>query len=150
MQKEISAGGVIVKKSQDTWDLLVLKDMKGNWTFPKGLIDEGEEEEEAARREIFEEVGLRFLTRIGKLRPIHYKYQRNGPASSGRGELIDKTVIYFLFEFVGKEKLVPQKEEGINEIRWVPLDAAKKIVGYPKTNGPLLKEAITYLKSKNQ
>src|SRR5207237_10841493 len=72
----------------------------------RSLIEEGEKEEDAARREIFEEVGLRFLTLIHTLQPIHYIYQRDGK--------IEKTVHYFLFHFVGKEK---RSEEHTSELQ---------------------------------
>ncbi len=35
MKKEISAGGVIVRKKARGWEVLLIKDMKSNWTFPK-------------------------------------------------------------------------------------------------------------------
>ena len=89
MKKEISAGGVIIKRSGKIVQVLLIKDMNGNWTFPKGVVEKGESHEDAAKREIFEETGLKNIILIQKLSPIHYAYQRNG--------LIHKTVHYFLF-----------------------------------------------------
>ena len=39
----------------------------GQWAFPGGRIDDGETPEEAARREVHEEVGLRDLDLLGRL-----------------------------------------------------------------------------------
>lgn len=131
--QEVSAGGVIVYKHTREWLVLIMKDMKGNWTFPKGKIEEHEEPAEAAIREIREEVGLTALTHIAELTPVHYFYYRGGP--------VKKTVHYYLFRSPKKQTPVVQTEEGISEARWVRMADAKRIIGYPKTNLPLLAEA---------
>lgn len=84
MKTEISAGGIVVRTSGKTWDVLILKDINDVWTFPKGKIWTGEDLETASRREILEEVGLNVLTMLTKLPVIRYIYQKNG--------LISKTV----------------------------------------------------------
>src|SRR5215217_8001007 len=38
--------------------LLLIHDKYGRWTLPKGHLEEGESEQAAARREVFEETGL--------------------------------------------------------------------------------------------
>lgn len=133
----MSAGGVIVRKGQQGWDILLMKDMNDTWTFPKGLIDAGESPVEAAQRECKEEVGISNLTLISPLTPIHYIYKR--------GELIEKYVHYFLFSSVGNEELTPQTDEGISDIQWVPIDEGLERIGYEKTNKPLLEEAYSKL-----
>lgn len=55
MKKELSAGGVVVRKKGNAWQVLLLKDMNDNWTFPKGLIEKGENPPSAAKREIADE-----------------------------------------------------------------------------------------------
>ena len=132
MKTLISAGGIIIKRPNKTVQVLLIKDMKGNWTFPKGVVEKGESHEVAAKREIFEETGLKNIILIQKLSPIHYAYQRNG--------LIHKTVHYFLFEWLGDEQIRLQAEEGISDSIWLTIDEAKKIIGYPKTNMILLDE----------
>ena len=44
-----------------------MKDHPGQWAFPGGRIDAGETPEEAARREVSEEVGLTDLELLGRL-----------------------------------------------------------------------------------
>ncbi len=143
MKTELSAGGIIVRKNGASWDVLLLKDMNDNWTFPKGLVEKGENAVFAAKREIAEEVGISDVSLISPLTPIHYMYKRNG--------LISKTVQYFLFSTEGKEIPKGQKEEGVSEVRWVPLDEALTIIGYPKTNKQLLEETqlILYATGKS-
>ena len=130
MNTETSAGGIIIRKHGRTWQVLVVKDKNEEGTFPKGKVEKGEELLEAARREIKEEVGLTTLVMRKKLPVIHYMYTRGG--------LISKTVQYFLFESAGNELVVPQKEEGLHDAKWIALDKAIDTIGYAKTNKPLL------------
>ncbi len=126
----MSAGGIVVRKRQEAWQVVVVQDMNDAWTFPKGKIYAGEEPEQAARREILEEVGLRDIRMHTTLPVIQYIYQKNGR--------ISKTVQYYIFESSGDEPLVSQTEEGIHNATWMQLEKAIKIIGYPKTNLSLL------------
>lgn len=138
MKTELSAGGIIVRKKGKEWHALLIRDMNGNWTFPKGLVEKGEDVLACAKREIAEEAGITDVSFLSPLQPIHYMYQRNG--------LVSKTVQYFLFTSDGDQAPTGQKEEGISEVRWVPMDEAAKIIGYPKTNKPTLEKARQFLK----
>lgn len=55
---EISAGAVLYTLVDDKIRYLVSLDFHNNWGFPKGHLEKGECEEEAALREIKEEVGI--------------------------------------------------------------------------------------------
>ncbi len=138
MNRETSAGGIIVSFRKGQAYVLLMKDMKGLWTFPKGKIEEGEDLQQTALREIEEEVGVKRLTFISELTPVMYWYFRKGA--------IRKTVHYFLFRSTTLQKVQPQTEEGITEAKWVPWGEASGIIGYPKTNRPLLREAAEKLK----
>ena len=52
-----SAGVVIAKRRGGDWQLLVLRAFS-NWDFPKGLVEPGEDELDAAKREAAEETGI--------------------------------------------------------------------------------------------
>lgn len=132
MKTENAAGGIVVCPAQRTWYILILKDMNGMWTFPKGLIEKGEDPKRAAIREITEEVGIDGLSAHSPLTPIQYFYKRNGT--------IKKTVQYFLFTATARIRPKPQKEEGISDARWVPFTRAKAVIGYRETNVPVLEE----------
>lgn len=56
----IRAAGCVVLARDPTGRLLVLliQDRRGIWTLPKGHVDEGESDEEAAVREVAEETGI--------------------------------------------------------------------------------------------
>ncbi|MBI2404905.1 NUDIX domain-containing protein [Candidatus Gottesmanbacteria bacterium] len=140
MKRELSAGGVIVRKKGREWHVLLVRDMNGNWTFPKGLVEKGEDTLTCAKREIAEEVGMTNITLLKSLTPIRYLYQRNG--------LISKTVQYFLFTFDGNEVPTAQTEEGISEVQWRPFNEAIKTIGYSKTNKKLLEETQDILQKR--
>lgn len=140
MKKEVSAGGIIVRRKSREWQVLRIRDAKGKWTFPKGIIEKGEDPMTAALREIKEEVGIQRLTFLSGLPTVTYVFFRDG--------IIQKTVHYFLFQSLAKEKLTPQTEEGISTAGWVSIPLAQKSIGYPETNTPLLKQSKLYLDSK--
>lgn len=132
MKTEISAGGVIVRNKGSYWEILLMKDMNGSWTFPKGIIEPSEDPKSAAAREISEEVGITSLTFVARLSHVEYWYRKNG--------LIHKTVKYFVFSVNGNPPIQIQKEEGITDAQWFSFKKAMEIVGYPKTNIKLIEE----------
>lgn len=133
MKREISSGGVVFKKSSRTFKVLLLKDKNNFWSFPKGLIEENEDKLTAAKREIGEETGIKKLKLICELSAIGYYYKWGG-------EIVKKTVYFFLFETTEGEIPKPQLEEGITEVKWFSLDGAIKNIGYVKTNRAVLEE----------
>lgn len=54
-----SAGAVVFRRENDKIKYLLIQYGWGHWEFPRGLIRKGESLEEAARREIEEEVGIK-------------------------------------------------------------------------------------------
>lgn len=137
MKFEASAGGVVVYKHANRCYVVLIKDAKGMWTFPKGKIEPKESIETAAQREIKEEVGIIDLTLINTLGSVEYVFKRK--------ELVKKTVHYFLFRSRKKAKLTPQQEEGISQAKWYSFSQALKISGYRETNLSLLKQAMQNL-----
>lgn len=132
---EHSAGGVIYRKTSRGIAILLLKDKNSKWSFPKGLIEEGEDEIKTAEREIEEEVGLRNLAFVETLDTIGYFYRfKNG--------LIRKKVDYFLFRYDGNQTPKPLLDEGISDVDWFTPQKALTIIGYAKTNKQILEKAI--------
>ena len=67
MREEISAGGVVLFGNA----ILLLRKFNGDWVLPKGKVEEGENNEEAALREVAEETGVKAET-LKYLGEIHY------------------------------------------------------------------------------
>jgi 8-oxo-dGTP diphosphatase len=96
-----------------------------DWSFPKGKLDPGEGWEEAALREVREEIGLE--CKLGReLSPVGYRDRK------GR----DKVVRYWMMEPRGGA-FEPNDE--VDEVRWLAPDAAGGLLSYPHDAG-LLRE----------
>jgi len=112
-----AAGGMIFNDENKL--LLIFR--KGMWDMPKGKLDEGESIEECALREVTEETGLFTLTIEHKLQITYHTY------FIGK-HLILKPSHWFKMRFTGDEKLTPQSEEDITEIRWVTEEEAMQLI----------------------
>jgi 8-oxo-dGTP pyrophosphatase MutT (NUDIX family) len=132
--EEVSAGGVIFRRAERGVLILLIRDSYRNWGFPKGHLEAGEDAAQAAVREITEETGLTDLVVHGPIRAIDWFFRF-------RGRLIHKTCTFFLIESPSGET-VPQHEEGISEIRWVPLEEALRTISYANAR-EVLREAGT-------
>jgi 8-oxo-dGTP diphosphatase len=109
-----AAGGVIVR---DGRVLLVHRPKYGDWTLPKGKLEEGESWEDAALREVAEETGLRCELGDG-IGSTHYR------DSNGR----DKEVRWFRMTSAGE----PAARNEVDEVRWVPLADAGQVLTHDR------------------
>ena len=103
-----AAGGTVVNENNEV--LFIFR--RGRWDLPKGKIDNDETEEQAAIREVTEETGLQKIG-LGKRLPSTYHVYTIGR------EWILKETHWFLMKASVDEKLLPQADEGITEIKWV-------------------------------
>jgi 8-oxo-dGTP pyrophosphatase MutT (NUDIX family) len=133
---EVSAGGVVYRRTGDSVEVLIGKDSYYHrWSLPKGWVDKGETHEQAAIREVREEVGVqaRVVQRLGE--PEKYVYNLHGVR-------VFKTVHYFLLEYEsGSEQ---NHDSEMEEVRWLSIDEAIEIVAY-KGVKDMLRQARTLL-----
>lgn len=109
MAVKIIAGGGIVENEERK---ILFQLRRGKWDLPKGKLDEGETIEECAVREVEEETGLQNI-QLGELIGVtQHHYTQDG-------EYIEKETHWFAMKVSGPQKLVPQIEEDILELRWV-------------------------------
>jgi ADP-ribose pyrophosphatase YjhB (NUDIX family) len=111
MKKTHSAGGVVTNSEGE---VLVVSQHGTSWSLPKGHIDPGEDAVAAAKREIYEESGVRDLEFIRELGTYErHKIGVNG--DDDRSEL--KVITMFLFKT--KEKLLKPVDPDNPEAKWV-------------------------------
>lgn len=119
MEHEKSCGALVYCKKQDKLQLLVLRHkMGGHWSFPKGHVEQGENEIQTALREIKEETGLNVEIIEGFRQQVAYS-----PRPS-----IKKQVVYFL-AYAKDTQTTPQEDE-ISEIQWIDFDKTYNYLTY--------------------
>ncbi|EAZ79882.1 NUDIX hydrolase [Algoriphagus machipongonensis] len=101
-----AAGGVVTNKKHQV--LLIYR--LGKWDFPKGKFEKGETPEECAIREVEEECAI-------KVKATKHLYNTWHTYSQNRKSILKKTYWYEM-ECISDKGMTPQKEEGIDDIRW--------------------------------
>src|SRR5215210_9221440 len=114
-----ASGGVVWRRGEHGVEVVVVhRPRYDDWSLPKGKLDAGEGWEDAALREVEEEVGLR--CRLGpELPPVGYTDHK------GRA----KVVRYWLMEPEGEPGFEPDDE--VDEMRWMSGDEAAAALSYP-------------------
>ena len=115
--KEKSCGCIIIDDNK----VLLIKQTRGHWGFPKGHVEDDETERETAIREVKEETNLDVV--------IDGKNAYKEEYVTDKGKL--KEVVYFIARKVGGE-IKPQEIE-VSKIEWVSFDEAKKRITYDNT-----------------
>ncbi len=138
MPIEKSAGAVIFRRENKKIYYLFLHYEAGHWDFPKGNIEKGEKPEEAARREIFEETGIKDIEFLsGFKETIKYFYKRDN-------KNFLKFVTFFLVKTGQKEVKISWEHIGF---KWLPYEKALEQLTF-KNAKEILKKANFYLKAK--
>jgi len=106
-----AAGGLIHTKD----DHLLLIFRRGKWDLPKGKLDDNEEIEACALREVNEETGLENVQIEKPLCITYHTYHQDGSH-------ILKESHWFLMKAEKQNKLIPQLEEDIDKAEWVAID----------------------------
>jgi bis(5'-nucleosidyl)-tetraphosphatase len=140
VKEEYSAGAIIFRRKDKKMEFLVIYSKRnGIWGFPKGHIEKGETEKDAAVREISEETGLTRLKLMDTFREedIYPAVSRRG---NSRGSEITKHSIYFLCE-TGKEEIQTDNTE-ITGYRWLPYSDAVEILPFGNQKNILRKARL--------
>jgi len=146
VQREVSAGGVVFKRTPRSIKFAIMKDSFGKWTFSKGHVEEGETIEEAAARETIEELGLDEIRLLESLGEIDIWFRDR---FEKMGTLIHKDIHYFLFETPFDAELRPDPSEHAYEAKWVSPGKIMEMSSYDDMK-PILKRALSYVRKESR
>jgi 8-oxo-dGTP pyrophosphatase MutT (NUDIX family) len=166
-KKEISAGFVIYRPTQEGIKFLILYHRGAYWNFPKGHIEAKEQSLTAALREIREETGLKrsdlkiipgfkayekfyfkkrdLLARTGL--PARVDTTRRAGVSAGRSENVFKIVIFYLAKTNQRRINISFEHSGFG---WFLYRDAMKILGKYKDSQRVLTQAYDFIRNNNK
>ena len=132
---ERSAGVIVfhaADRSGGTRRYLLLRSTTGrHWSFPKGHVEAGESDWQAALRELREETGLDSIEPIpGFYHQVRYQFRRGE-------QLVDKQVSYFLAASTHADAVLSGEH---TESGWLPFAQARECLTYD-TDRRLLDQA---------
>jgi 8-oxo-dGTP pyrophosphatase MutT (NUDIX family) len=124
----LAAGGVLVRSGRHGREVAVIHRSKyGDWSLPKGKLDDGEDFAPAALREVEEETGMQ--AELGpELSSVNYRDRK------GR----TKFVRYWLMRPVSGD-FTPGSE--VDELRWLDPERAQALLTY-EHDAELVREAM--------
>ncbi len=137
MRNEVSSGIIVFKRTEGNIMFLFLKRREGFLDFPKGHVEEGENNTQAAKRETFEEAGINCRIIPGFEERTKYYFNFNG-------ENIRKDLIMFLGEVQGETPVKISHEHVGYE--WLSYDEAMAQLKYPNQK-EIIKKAMEYINS---
>jgi len=128
---QTAAGVVLFRNGGDTRRYLLMRSAltrRPIWEFPKGGVETGESEAQAAVRELWEEAG------IGEEQISlfdGYREEERYVFTQGKGEqrtLIVKKVVYFLAATEEERVTISREAE---EYRWATYEEAMRLIRFP-------------------
>jgi 8-oxo-dGTP pyrophosphatase MutT (NUDIX family) len=123
-----AAGGIVLRTAEGRCEVVVVHRPKyDDWSLPKGKLEPGESDEQAAVREVEEETGMRCeLER--ELPPVRYRDSQRR----------DKVVRYWRMRVLDGS-FSPTAE--IDELRWLGIEEAAALLSYARDR-TLLRSAV--------
>jgi 8-oxo-dGTP pyrophosphatase MutT (NUDIX family) len=121
-REEVSAGGIVFRRSPEGVRFLLIRDSYKNWGFPKGHLEDDESPDAAAVREVREETGLTGLTLTAPVEVIDWNFRF-------RGHLVHKVCHFYLIEAPAGHAR-PLRREGITACKWLTFEDATALVSY--------------------
>jgi 8-oxo-dGTP pyrophosphatase MutT (NUDIX family) len=143
MPREISSGGVVVRRMRGRWWLAAIRPggkPEGVWALPKGLVGRGEDPVATALREVTEETGIEAVL-VTKLGDVRYVYTRAGAR-------IFKIVSFYLARRHGGRigDVSAQHAHEVEEARWLPLEEAPRLLSY-RGEREMADRALAYVRN---
>jgi 8-oxo-dGTP pyrophosphatase MutT (NUDIX family) len=155
MVREISAGGVVIRKREGIWWMAAIEPAgetaqpgatkpKPVLALPKGLVDPGEKPLETAVREVYEETGVN-ADPVTKLGDSKYVYTRTW----GDGERVFKIVSFYLMRYRSGRinEIEPAMRIEVSRARWIHLEDAPTLLAY-KGEKQMARRAVEYVEAR--
>ncbi len=134
----IAAGGIVTNEKNEI--LFIFR--RNKWDLPKGKLDPNEQIEDCAVREVMEETGLQ---------NVHLGYHVGNTYHEYFDKYVQANVIKACYWYAMKssstEVLVPQTEEDITAIEWIPQQRLQECLN---NTYPNIIDILTQWQSKQQ
>lgn len=149
IRREVSAGGIVFRRTRHGVLFAMIVDSYGKLAFPKGHVRRGEQLAECAAREICEELGIRDLR-------LHRRLGTNDIWFRDRfvykGFLVHKFIHYYLFEAgrhatIRIERRETSNGEKIRRGLWVPMEDVMRRSDYDNMK-KIVEQAIHYIERR--
>lgn len=124
-----AAGGIVQNEKKE----LLFIHRLGKWDLPKGKIEKNEKPEDCAQREVTEETGVKDLKLKKKIGETYHVYDEFGKHYL-------KISHWYYMNCKSDQKLIPQAEEYITDIKWVKTLEIKEPV---KNTYPSIKNILS-------
>ena len=101
------------------------------WQMPQGGVDENEDYETAAKRELFEETGIQSIRIIKKSKGIYtYNLPEYLLGKIWKGKYMGQKQNWFLMKFLGPDSEINlnQKYPEFNQWKWVDIDDLPRLI----------------------
>ncbi len=119
-----AAGGIVQNERKEI--LFIFRRQK--WDLPKGKLEDGESKETCAEREIEEETGIKNLILKRKVGTTYHIYVEQ------QIKILKSSHWFFYTTISSLQKLTPQMEEDIAEVKWIATEKIKLPMGNTYAN----------------
>ena len=139
MNWEKSCGAIVFTRKNGETEFLIVQEQEGAYSFPKGHVEGNETEEETARREVFEETGLRL--------PFLEGFRTEDEYDLAEKPGTRKRVVYFLAEYC--DEPIVLREGEIRGARFLNYTQALECFEHEGTRRALA-EALKYVNNHHE
>ncbi len=135
MEKFDQSGVIPFRRYKGEIEILLVTTLKGNWTIPKGIIEDNHTPQESALKESVEEAGVWGIvaaTEVGS-----YKFKKWGGTCSAKVYKMKVTKVFKKWE-----------EDHFRERLWVSIEKAEEMIKKKKLVKLILKAFSEEVKTK--